>query len=69
MNKTLIIECGSIACTSTVNRGEDKAHIKMTLEEVRIFELMQELIKKIGPAAILDCIKDEEIKTYLKGSK
>jgi hypothetical protein len=69
MNKTLAIECEQVVCTSPVKRGEDNPHIKMTLEDVRIFELMASLIKEVGVETILDHISDTEIKNYLEGTK
>jgi len=67
MIKRLVIECEDVACTSTVNRGQDNAHIKMTLLDVRVFELMQSLIKEAGAEVILDHLKDSDIENYLKG--
>ena len=69
MNKTLSVQCESISCATTEKRGEDTAHIKMTLEDVRIFELMQSLIKEVGVEVILDHITNTQIENYLKGNK
>lgn len=69
MIKTLTVECKIVVCTSAVKRGEDPAHIKMTLEDVHIFELMQTLIKEVGVDVILDHITDEYIENHLKGTK
>ena len=69
MIKRLVIECEDVACTSTVNRGQDNAHIKMTLLDVRIHELMTSLIKEAGVEVILDHISDTQIENYLKGTK
>lgn len=65
MIKTLTVECEEVVCTSTVNRGQDRAHIKMMLKDVRIFELMQSLIKEVGANIILDHISDDQINAYL----
>ena len=67
--KLLTIECEQIVCSSTVKRGQDSAHIKITLEDVRTFELMTSLIKEAGVDAILDHISDTKIESYLKGTK
>ena len=67
--KLLTIECEQIVCSSTVKRGQDNAHIKITLEDVRTFELMTSLIKEAGVDAILDHISDTQIENYLKGTK
>lgn len=67
--KTLTIECEQIACTSTTKRGEDAAHIKMTLEGVRATELMFNVISEIGVDEVLDHISDTQIEIYLKGTK
>jgi len=67
--KTLTIECEQIACTSTTKRGEDTAHIKMTIEDVRIFELIASLIKEVGVDVILDQISDLQISNYLKAAR
>ena len=67
--KLLTIECEQIFCSRTVKRGQDAAHIKMTLEDVRTFELMTSLIKEAGVDAILDHISDTQIENYLKGTK
>ena len=67
--KNLTLECSGIAGTSIVKRGEDLAHIKITLEKVRVFELMQSLIKEVGIKAILDHMTDQQIKNYLEGVK
>ena len=67
MIKNLTIECEQIVCTSAVKRGEDNSHIKMTLEDVRSFELMTALIEKMGVNEILDHISDDEIRKYLDG--
>lgn len=69
INKNLVIECENILCTSTVKRGQDNAHIKMTLTDVRIHELMSSLLKEVGAEVILDHISDSKIKSYLKGNK
>tara|TARA_R110000824_G_scaffold139563_2_gene304736 strand:+ start:1238 stop:1447 length:210 start_codon:yes stop_codon:yes gene_type:complete len=69
MNQNLVIECESIVCTSTVKRGQDNAHLKMTLESVRITNLMGSLIKEVGVAVILDHISDIQIENYLRGIK
>lgn len=69
MNQNLVIECESIVCTSTVKRGQDNAHLKMTLESVRITKLMGSLIKEVGVTVILDHISDIQIENYLKGIK
>ena len=65
MKNNITIECTEITCTSTVNRGQDNAHIKMTLEDVRVTELMVNVIKEIGVDAVLDHISDTEIAQYL----
>jgi len=69
MIKTLTIECSEIACTSTVKRGEDTAHIKMTLKDVRVTELMVNIIKEVGVEAVLDHISDLQISNYLKAAR
>lgn len=69
MIKRLVIECEDVACTSTVKRGQDNAHIKMTLLDVRVSELMTSLIKEAGVEVILDHISDTQIENYLKGTK
>lgn len=69
MIERLVIECAGVSCSSTVKRGEDNAHIKMTLLDVRAHELMQSLIKEAGVEVILDHLKDDDIKKYLKGAK
>ncbi len=67
--KNLVIECEQIVCTSTAKRGEDNAHIKMTLEDVRITELMVNIIKEVGVEAVLDHISDLQISNYLKAAR
>lgn len=69
MTKNITVECGSIVCTSTVKRGEDNAHIKMTLQDVRIHELMANLIESVGSDVILDHLTDSDIQAYLKGGE
>ncbi len=67
--KNLVIECEQIVCTSTTKRGEDNAHIKMTLEDIRTNEVMVNIIKEVGVEAVLDHISDTQISNYLKGTK
>ena len=67
--KTLSIECEQVVCTSTVKRGEDAAHIEMTLEDVRVTELMVNVIKEVGVSVILDHISDLQISNYLKAAR
>lgn len=69
MIKRLVIECEDLACASTVKRGQDNSHIKMTLLDVRVHELMASLIKEAGVEVILDHISDTQIENYLKGAK
>ena len=69
MKNSITIECTEITCTSTVKRGEDNAHIKMTLENVRVTELMVSVINEIGVDGVLDHISDLQISNYLKAAR
>ena len=69
MISILAIECEEIISTSTTKRGQDNAHLRITLSDVRIDELMSALIEKAGVQAILDHISDTKIKNYLKEGK
>lgn len=69
MIKNLVVECEEIVCTSTAKRGEDNAHIKMTLQNVHTTELMVNVIKEVGVDVILDHISDLEISNYLKAAR
>jgi hypothetical protein len=67
--KNLVIECEQIVCTSTVKRGEDPAHLKMTLEDVRVDSLMVELVKELDVETVLGYFPDHLIKKYAEGIK
>lgn len=67
--KNLVIECEQVVCTSPAKRGEDNPHIKMTLQDVRIFELMDSIIKEVSVEIILDHISDLQISNYLKAAR
>jgi hypothetical protein len=69
IQSNLVIECDNVACTSTVKRGQDDAHIKLTLMDVRIHELMTSLVKEVGVEVILDHISDLQISNYLKAAR
>ena len=69
MINNLTVECEEVVCTSTVKRGQDTAHIKMSLINVHMDELMQQLINEAGVQSILDYLSDTDIEHYLKGTK
>lgn len=68
MIKRLEAQIASVHCIEPVTVAGN-IHIKATLLDVDMFELMQSLIKEAGVEAILDHITDTEIENYLKGTK
>ena len=65
----LSIECKMVDCITGSAVSESDACVKLTLKGVRTSQLINNLIKEIGTAGILDYIANNNIKNYLRESE
>ena len=67
--QNLTIECEAVINQGAVKQGDHAPHIKMTLEDVRIDNLLIQLVKNLDIETILDYFPDDLIKSYAEGIK
>ena len=65
----LSIECKMVDCITNSSVIESDSYVKLTLKGVRTSQLINNLIKEIGTAGILDFIANNNIKNYLRESE
>lgn len=62
----LKIECDEILETRPTLDNQNAPVLTLTLDDVNIEKLMIELVKQLDPEQILDYLKDDVIREYIK---